>query len=334
LNRKRLTINYVAEAAGVSRQTVSRAMNNRGEISAETRTHVLSVAEAMGYRPSSIARSLAMRRTGTLGLVVPDVANPFFSEVARGAENEACAREYNVFLCNTNEDPQREIAVLESLEEQRVDGVLLCSSRLDEEDLAAALTRHTAVVLFNRRLNGSNIGAILIDDERGGRVATEHLLETGHRAVGFLAGPPASRSGQQRTQGYLRAMTDAGLSVPVSWMPPCAPTVEGGCKAARELLTIHPQLTALFCYNDLVAIGALKACIELGRAIPNDIAIVGFDDIPLAALVTPPLTTCHVPRYDLGRQAMELLLERIDGCTDQCRELIVQPELIIRASTS
>lgn len=334
MNRKRVTIKDVAEAAGVSRQTVSRAMNNRGEISPETRARVLHIAEEMGYRPSSIARSLAMRRTGTLGLVVPDVANPFFSEVARGAEQEAYAKDRNVFLCNTNEDPQRELAILQSLEEQRVDGVLLCSSRLDETDLNTALTYHPDVVLVNRRLNGSNVGTVLINDEVGGYVATRHLIQAGHRNVGVLAGPPASRSGQRRVQGYRRAMNEAGLRIAESWMPPCAPTVEGGQQSAHALLTRYPELTALFCYNDLVAVGALKACAEMGRAIPNDIAIVGFDDIPLAALVTPALTTCHVPRYDLGRQAMQLLLERIDGCTDQCRELVVQPALVVRDSSA
>ncbi|HNT78839.1 MAG TPA: LacI family DNA-binding transcriptional regulator [Anaerolineae bacterium] len=332
MNRKRATIKDVAEAAGVSRQTVSRAINNMGEISLETRLRILQIAEEMGYRPSSIARSLATQRTGTLGLVVPDVANPFFAEVARGAEHAAYTQDYNVFLCNTNEDPQREIAVLESLEEKRVDGVLLCSSRLPEEDLVAALSHYAAAVLFNRKLDGSNVGAVLIADERGGALATNHLLHAGHQKIGFLSGPPTSWSGQQRVKGYSAAMIAAGHPDPTDWVRVCSPTVAGGRGMALELLQAHPELTALFCYNDLVAIGALQACVQLKRKVPRDLAIVGFDDIPLAALVTPALTTCSVPRYDLGRQAMELLLERIDGCTDQCRELIVEPELIVRAS--
>jgi LacI family transcriptional regulator len=332
VNGKRVTIQDVAAAAGVSRQTVSRAINNRGEIRPETRAEILRVAEEMDYRPSSIARGLATQHTGTLGLVVPDVANPFFSEVARGAEHEAYAAGYSVFLCDTNEDPQREIAVLGSLEEQRVDGVLLCSSRLDEQNLTAALTHHAAVVLFNRYLNGSNVGMVLIDDEWGGRMATEHLLAAGRRTVGYLAGPIASHSGQQRANGYRHAMTAAQIDVPATWIQHCAPTVEGGYSAAHTLLNAYPHINALFCYNDLVAVGALKTCLELGKCIPNDIAIIGFDDIPLAALVTPPLTTCHVPRYDLGGQSMRLLLERIEGCTDSCREVVVRPELVIRAS--
>jgi LacI family transcriptional regulator len=332
VNSKRVTIQDVAVAAGVSRQTVSRAINNRGEISPETRAEILRIAEEMDYRPSSIARGLATQRTGTLGLVVPDVANPFFAEVARGAEHEAYAAGYNVFLCNTDEDPQREMAVLRSLEEQRVDGVMLCSSRLDDETLRTTLSRQASVVLVNRRLKGDDFGCVIIDDERGGREITRHLLNTEHRAIGFLTGPPASRSGQNRIAGYRAAMAEAGIAYNPDWMRPCSPSVEGGHEIAKALLSDHPEITALFCYNDLVAIGALQASQDLELTIPNALAIVGFDDIPLAALVTPPLTTCHVSRYKMGVQAMNMLLERVNGCTMECQQVLLQPVLVIRAS--
>jgi len=332
VNSKRVTIQDVAAAAGVSRQTVSRAINNRGEIRPETRAEILRIAEEMNYRPSSIARGLATQRTSTLGLIVPDVANPFFAEVARGAEHEAYAAGYNVFLCNTDEDPQREIAVLRSLEEKRVDGVMLCSSRLDDDTLYKSLSRHASVVLVNRRLNGYEFGCVLIDDAQGGQAITRHLLNTGHRAIGFLAGPSASRSGQKRVEGYRAAMAEAGMAYNQGWIRLCPPTVEGGHGIANALLGDHPEITALFCYNDLVAIGAFQACHDLALAIPDDLAIVGFDDIPLAALVTPALTTCHVSRYEMGVQAMHLLLERINGCTTECQQIILHPELVIRAS--
>ncbi|HQE91357.1 MAG TPA: LacI family DNA-binding transcriptional regulator [Anaerolineae bacterium] len=332
MNRKRVTIQDVAEAAGVSRQTVSRAINQRGEISPETRTQVLQIAEEMGYRPSSIARGLATQHTGTLGLVVPDVANPFFSEVARGAEHEAYAKGYNVFLCNTDEDPQREVAVLRSLEDKRVDGVVLCSSRLDEATLRTSLARHSSVVLINRQLRSHDFGVVLIEDKMGGQTITEHLLNTGHQAIGFLTGPPTSRSGRKRVEGYFAALAAAGIPHDPDWLRPCAPTVEGGHEATDALLKSHPEITALFCYNDLVAIGALQSAYELHRIVPVDLAIAGFDDIPLAALVTPALTTCRVSRYEMGAQAMAMLLERISGCTDACQKVVMKPELIVRAS--
>lgn len=332
MNSKRVTIQDVAAAAGVSRQTISRAINDRGEISPETRAHILRIAEEMNYRPSSIARGLATQRTGTLGLVVPDVANPFFAEVARGAEHKAYAEGYNVFLCNTDEDVQREVAVLRTLEDKRVDGVMLCSSRLEENTLRASLARHTSVVLVNRQLNGNDFGCVLIDDEQGGQTITRHLLQAGHRTIGFLTGPPASHSGRKRVEGYRAAMATAGIAYDPGWLRACLPTVEGGHEAAHALLSSHPEITALFCYNDLVAIGAFQACHDLALAIPADLAIVGFDDIPLAALVTPALTTCRVSRYEMGVQAMHMLLERINGCTDECQQILVHPELIIRAS--
>jgi len=328
----RVTMSDVAREAGVSLMTVSRVVNDKGEISPATRQRVLAVIERLGYRPSGIARGLATRHTSTLGLVIPDVSNPFFSEVARGAEHVAYAEGYNVFLCNTEEDPERELAVLESLEEKRVDGVLLCSSRLDDGALRQAVAHHPAVVLVNRRLANEAAGRVLVDDETGGRAAVQHLLQAGHRAVGFLAGPPTSHSGQERAKGYRAALAAAGLPYNPAWVRPCPPTVAGGLETTRHLLTACPELTALFCYNDLVAVGALQACAELGRAVPTDLAIVGFDDIPLAALVTPPLTTCHVPRYELGRQAMRLLLDRINGCTEECQEIVLRPELVVRAS--
>lgn len=332
MERKKVTIQDVAQAAGVSRQTVSRAINNRNEISLETRSRIMAIVEAMGYRPSSIARGLATHRTRTLGLVIPDVANPFFSEVVRGAEHAAYAEGYTVFLCNTDENPQRELAILHLLEEQRVDGVVLCSSRLDDEALRNTVERHPTVVLVNRPLAGNEVGTILLNDKSGGQLLTEHLLGTGHRAIGFLSGPLASRSGRKRAEGYQEALAAYDVPHRAEWTVHCAPTVLGGYQSARDLLNRHPELTAIFCYNDLVAIGTLQACAELGRKIPDDLAIVGFDDIPLAALVTPPLTTCRVPRYEVGAQAMRLLLDRVNGCTDACTEICLSPELIVRAS--
>jgi LacI family transcriptional regulator len=312
--------------------TVSRVVNNKDEISIATRQRVLEVIERLGYRPSAIARGLATQRTRTLGLVVPDVSNPFFSELARGVEHVAYAEGYNVFLCNTEEDKQRELAVLESLEEKRVDGLVLCSSRLDDSDLQAAVSRHASAVLVNRRLEGSAVRSVLADDEAGGRLATNHLIASGHTVIGYLAGPAASHSGQQRAKGYRAALDAANLPVDAEWLRHCAPVAEGGLEAARDLLGRCPELTALFCYNDLVAVGALQACAALGYQVPRDVAVVGHDDIPLAALVTPPLTTCRVPRHELGTRAVRLLLSQISGQAIQSEELVVQPELVVRAS--
>lgn len=326
------TMADIAREAGVSLMTVSRVVNDKEGVSSDTRRRVQEVIERLGYRPSAVARGLANRRTGTLGLVVPDNANPFFSEVARGAEHMAYAEGYSVFLCNTEEDVGRELDVLGSLEEKMVEGVLMCSPRSKRDELDVAVGSHPAAVLVNRRPGKAAAGSVMIDDYYGGNLAMQHLLDRGHRMIGMLAGPPASFSSQQRVQSYRDGFDARGIPYNPEWLQFCPPMVEGGMHAAQEMLTNHPELTALFCYNDLVAVGALQACASLGLTVPGDISVTGYDDIPLAALVTPPLTTCHVPRYELGQQAMQMLLDRIRGCEEECQEILLQPQLIIRAS--
>ena len=208
--------------------------------------------------------------------------------------------------------------------------------RLDERALEGVLARHPGAVLVNRRLEGGEACSVLVDDELGGRLVVAHLLAAGRRRIGFLAGPVASRSGRLRARGYRAALDAARQPYDATRVLPCAPVVEGGYRAARELLARDAALAALFCYNDLVAVGALQACVELGLAVPGDLAVAGYDDIPLAALVTPPLTTCRVPRYDLGARAVRLLLDRLDGGSEgdpgACAPEFLPPELVVRAS--
>lgn len=331
----RVTMSDVARKAGVSLMTVSRVINNKGDVSNETRQRILEIISTLGYRPSGIARSLATKETYTLGLVVPDVSNPFFADVTQGVEHLAHSNGYHVFLCNTEEDPERELALIQSLEEKRVDGLILCSSRLEEEKLIGILANLPAVVLVNRRLQTAQdaFDTVNLDDEQSGRIAACHLIQRGHHAIGFLAGPPISYSGAGRREGFLAALQEVGIHLTDDWVRPCQPSVRAGYEAAYSLLTTHSQLTALFCFNDLVAVGALQACEELKRRVPEDLAIVGHDDIPLAALVSPALTTCRVPRYELGSRAVNALLQRMRDCPDDCSQIVLQPELVIRESS-
>lgn len=330
----RVTMSDVARQAGVSLMTVSRVINKKGDVSSETRQRVLEVISSLGYRPSAIARSLATKETSTIGLVVPDVSNAFFAEVTQGVEHLAYSRGYHVFLCNTEEDPQREVAVIQSLEEKRVDGLILCSSRLEEQKLMSVIANLPAVVLINRRLQTAqdSLDTVNLDDEQCGRLAAGHLVKSGHKRIGMVSGPLTSYSGAGRRRGFLRALREAGIDPVDDWIKPCQPSVEGGYEATRYLLNTHPQLTALFCFNDLVAVGALQACDELKRRVPEDLAIVGHDDIPVAALVSPALTTCRVPRYELGARAVNALLERLRDCPGNCSQIVLQPELVIRES--
>lgn len=332
----RVTMSDVARQAGVSLMTVSRVINNKEGVKSKTRQDVLKIISRLRYRPSAIARSMITQETRTIGLVIPDVTNPFFADITRGVERLAYSEKYHVFLCNAEEDPSRELAVIQSLEEKCVDGLILCSSRLEEEKLEELLARLPAAVLINRNLprkDGNTFNSVIIDDNRSGWLATHHLIQRGHKHIGFLAGPSASYSGSGRHKGYQAALQEAGISLPdTGWTSNCQPSVEGGYEMTCQLLAKYPDLTALFCFNDLVAIGAIQACGELKRRVPEDVAIVGHDDIPLAGLVSPALTTCRVPRHELGARAVSALLEGLRGCPGNCQQIVLQSELIIRAS--
>jgi LacI family transcriptional regulator len=335
---RRITIKDIARKAGVSPQTVSRALNDKGEIRSETRARILHIAKQLGYRPNSVARSLATQRTRNLGLVVPDVSNPFFASIARGIQDAAHQSQYNVFLCNTDENTDREQSAILSLEAQRVDGIILCSSRLPETDLIQLARRYQPLVLVNRCITHPQTGCVIVDDARAMQRAVQYLLELGHRRIGLLAGPAESHSGQQRSQGYDRAMHASGIAPPSEWKTHCPPQVDGGQSAARTLLQRAPELTAVVAYNDLVAVGALWACAELGLSVPEDCAILGCDDVLLAALVSPPLTTIHIPTYDLGQRAMGLLLRMMDPQASerdtQPTPILISPTLVIRDSVN
>lgn len=210
---------------------------------------------------------------------------------------------------------------------------MLCASRLEGEELSSLVRRLSSVVMVLRPLDTKeDVGAVFIDETLGGQAATQHLLRGGHRTIGFVAGPPLSYSGRGRLSGYKAALSVAGIPVREEWIVNCEPTVTSGQKAARALLTEHPELTALLCFNDLVAVGVLQAASDLDLNIPSDLAVVGFDDIMLAALVTPTLTTCRIPQYKLGQHAMELLLGQIGNNSVQKSEVIFTPELIVRES--
>ncbi len=333
--RNRVTIEDVAREAGVSRQTVSRAINNKREIHPETRRRVLEVVRELGYRPNSIARGLKTDRTLTIGLVVPDIANPFFAEVVRGASEVAHADDYGILLCNTDENPLREWSVLRMLESYRVDGLMLISSRLADRRLQEAMERWRPMVLVNREPAEllPNIGSVVVDDAEAAQRAVQHLISRGHRRIAFLGGSSRSRSGLERRRGYRQALIEAGLPAPARWCRPCAPTVDGGRTAAKALLSQAPEITAVLTYNDLVALGVVQACQSLGRHIPQDLALVGWDDIVYAPYFSPPLTTMRMPKYQIGEQAMRLLLELIRDPQHPPKVVRLDAKLIVRGST-
>jgi DNA-binding LacI/PurR family transcriptional regulator len=324
-----ITMRDVARQAGVSIKTVSRVVNGQGEISDVTRQRVLDIISETGFQPNTLARGLVSGSTLSVGLIVSDISDPFYAELARGVENVAKQHSYSVFLCNTDGNPQNEVDYINALAAKQVDGMMLCSTRLSDEQLTAIIPRHKLVVMTPRQLSGCT--TVTIDGASGLYRITNHLIALGHRVIGHVGARPHQRFG--REMGYRRALLEHGISPDERWVAQLPEAgLEQGRLAARRLLERSPELTALTCFNDVVAVGALRACADLGRSVPQDVAVVGFDDIPLAMMVNPALTTLNIPRYRLGQTMMELLLKVIAAGGHYEERIIVEPELVIRES--
>lgn len=329
---ERVTLADVAAAAGVSLMTVSRVVNDRPGVGADTRRRVRQAIEALGYRPNIVARGLKAASSRSIGLMVPDVTNPYFPEIVRGAEDVASQHGYTLLLTNIVENAERETLALQTFEDHMVDGVIACSPRLDNQELYPLLRRQRSAVLINRRTDPKIAGSVRIDHELGARLLLRHLHQIGCRHPGFLTGPAHSHAGRERLLGIDREARELELEVPRSSFLPCAPTVDGGAAAATELLARMPEADALLCFNDLVAAGAMQALAALGLRVPEDIAVTGYDDIVFARMFKPSLTTIRAPTYELGQQAANMLLDRMQG-RGHGIDIVLQPELIVRDST-
>lgn len=334
MTRKRITIADVAAAAGVSMMTVSRAVNGQTGIREDTRKRIMEIAASMGYRPSQLARGLVTHQTTTLGLVMPDVANPFFAQIARSAEDVAYSNGYALFLINTEEDPEREKNALDSLLEKEIDGAILCSSRLSEEEIAGYLDVLPPTVLLNREfgLPTNRVATLNVNDEHGERMVIDYFIRQGRTHIAFAAGPLSSVSYRRRLQGYREGLEANGMQFSPDWVQNCLPTTQGGEEATQVLLERLPQIDAIVAFNDLVAVGILRACAQAGRKVPQEISVIGADDIPMAALTNPALTTLHVDLNLLGENAMRTLLRLIDTPNEPTPNIVVEPELVLRQS--
>ncbi len=305
------TIGDVARRAGVSTATVSRVLAGVGRARPETRTRVLDAARDLDYRPSAVARSLKLRTTQTLGLIITDIENPFFPQLVRAVEDVAREHGYAVLLCNATDDPDREASYLDLLVDRRVDGVVIAVSGLGVRQSDWLAEPPLPVVLVNTVASGLPHPSITSDNVDGGRQAAAHLLDLGHRHLGFLTAGPRNAAAPTRLAGVRRALEARGLeplSVPVVVGEP---GVAGGESALCRLLESAPETTGVLAYNDLMAIGAMRAIRASGRAVPGDISVVGFDDVAIAAYSDPPLTTIAQDIGELGRWAVERLVERL-----------------------
>ncbi len=302
----------VARRAGVSTATVSRVLAGVGPARPATRARVREAALALGFRPSGIARSLKLQTTRTIGLIVTDIENPYFPELVRAIEDAANAAGYVVLLCNAANDPDREAGYLDLLVERRVDGIVIAASGLGDHHQQWLARSPLPVALVNCAVAGVPLPTIASDNRGGGRLAVEHLLALGHRRIGHLTAPARNIDGPDRLAGAQDAMRTAADRDAVLTVTVGSPDVTGGQQAMLELLALTPATTAVFAYNDLMAIGAMRAVRALGRRVPQDISVVGFDDVTLAAYVDPPLTTIAQLTAEMGRWAFGALAREME----------------------
>ncbi len=331
--KKRATLADVARAAKVSLMTASRAINGKPGVSEDVRQAILTLARELDYHPNQVARGLATSQTMSVGLVVPDNTNPFFAQIARGVEDTAYSQNYNIFLLNTAEDPAREKAALDSLWQKGVDGLISCSSRLPTETLEREISRFPAVVLVNRELSSplEHTITININDQRGARLAVQYFVELGRKRIAYLDGPASSHSAKRRLQGYHAALEEAEIKFDSAMVESCTPDTEGGRTGIAALLARKPEVNAVYAFNDLVAIGAIQVIDESGIKVPEDIAVIGVDDTPLATMVRPQITTLHVNLRHIGRLAMRSLLDTIDG-NSASTAIQIEPQIVKRGS--
>jgi LacI family transcriptional regulator len=335
--RAPVTIRDVARAAEVHPGTVSRALNpdTRALVNPETAERVIEAAERLGYRPNRIARGLKTSRSHTIGVLIPDITNPLFPPILRGIEDRLDDGGYTSLIVNTDNDPERERSVLDAMGARQVDGFISATARLDRELLAELASRSTPLVLVNRSFEDARVPAVAVDDRRGVRLAVGHVIELGHTRIGHVAGPQNLSTGHRRYLGFLEAMRSAGLEVPDEHVCFAAAfTEEEGAAACTELLDVAPDLTAIVAANDLLAIGCYDALEARGLRCPEDISIVGFNDMPFLDRLRPPLTSVRVPQREIGKVAADLLLERLGGGSQTVREILLEPTLVVRGSTA
>jgi len=330
-----VTRNDVARLAGVSPALVSYVLNNGPRpVSEKTRLRVLKAIRDLDYQPSAVARNLRLQRTSTLGLILPDTQNPYFSEVTRGIEWIAFENDYTVILCHSGYSMERELQYVNALRAQRVAGVIWIPATASLEPYNRLVKFGVPTVLLDRFIPGQKVTAVVADNLRGGYLATQYLIQLGHQRIGAISRPVDLSHSQGRIQGYLAALREAGLPIDERLIVPGGYWLENGRKAFEQLMTLEDPPTALFAYNDIMAIGALRAAHQHGLKIPDDFSIIGFDNIPEADFTSPALTTISQPKFDMGRTGTELLLRLISGENPSVESLPpLDVDLIVREST-
>jgi LacI family transcriptional regulator len=322
----------VAERAGVSLTTVSHVINQTRFVSEGVTSRVKAAMQELDYRPNELARSLRRGQTNTIGLILPDSSNPYFAEIGQAIESYAYDSSYSVILGNTSGKIEKEDHYIDVFLTKQVAGIIFVAAGAQTSAVKDLLIHNFPVVLVDRDLDDIQVDAVLLDNYHCGYMATEHLIKLGHQCIGLVSGPFNLTPSAERIVGYKDALNDAGLECDDKLMIKGNFNPKSGYEAANELLTLPNRPTAIFAMNDLMAIGVIRAVHEQGLKVPDDLAIVGFDDIELASYTIPPLTTIAQPTKGISQQAVELLTERIDQPDLKPRRIIMNGELVVRGT--
>lgn len=325
------TIYDVARAAGVSIATVSKVINNTGRISDKTRNKVNKVMKELRYQPSMVASALTGKRMNTIGLLIKDLANPFFAEVARAVEDRGQELGFSVVMCSTDNDSEKEAGYIALLKQKKVDGIIVAAGFQNDTVLKELIRDNFPVALISQEIPELAIDSVAVDDYMGGYQVTSHLVSLGHRDIAMIA--EDGRSSFGRIRGYRQALQDAGIPFDDKRLTTCEATVEEGCRNGGRFLDSAKPPTAIFASNDMLAIGVMEAARQRNVKIPDDLSVVGFDNTILAAFVEPPLTSVAQPIQEMGRQVVDFLVQRIENDKKMKQRVVLLPELVIRKSS-
>jgi LacI family transcriptional regulator len=328
------TIHDVAKRAGVGSITVSRVINNSGYISSDTRERVQKAIVELGYVPNTLARSLRSRRTDTVALVVTDITNPFFTTLARGVEDAANEAGFTVIFCNTDESATKEEKYLNVLLQKQVDGILLVPTQSSLGTIQQILNHGTPVVVLDRRIPAMDVDTVRCDSVDGAYQLTKYLISLGHRQIAVMSGAVGVSTADDRVAGYRKALEECGISISDRYILRGEFTPDSGYSMTKQAINLPLRPTALIAANNFITIGAMKALQEVGVEVPEDMALAGFDDLPPAIVTFPFFTVVSQPAYEMGRQAMQLLLKRLKNKEKGVfEEMILPTQLIIRHSS-
>lgn len=327
-----VTLKDIGKEIGVSATTVSRALNNKPDISYETKQKIKEVAKRLGYSPNALARSLKAKKTSSIGVLIADIADPFFAPVVKGIENTAREMGYSIILCDTGEEYEQEKLALQMMLEKRVDGLLITPSQTEYGDILELKRKKIPFVLLGRHFDLVESDYVTTDDIKGAFSVTDYLIKKSHKKILFINGPNYISSAKERLVGYKRALQEHAILFDKSLVKEGALKMEDGYRIMNEILSARTKFTAVFAYCDFVILGVMQALEEAKLKIPEDIAIVGYDDVAFARFLQVPLTTVHIPKYELGKEAMKLLKKKIEGEIQEPQSVILETKLVIRKS--